>query len=83
MGRKDVLAAIAATLPAGCVVVEGPAGIGKSRVLEEAGRLGRSGGMRVVGGRATELDRVAPLSTLSRAVGELAGGSGGGGGWGR
>ncbi len=52
----------------GSVVVEGPAGIGKSRLLAtamaEAGRLG----MVVAAGQATELDRAAPLSTLMTSL---------------
>ncbi|MGP3959594.1 ATP-binding protein [Nonomuraea sp. 3N208] len=48
--------------------MEGPAGIGKSRLLEEAVGRGRSRGATVAFGRATELDRVAPLSTLLRPL---------------
>ncbi|MGW3341876.1 helix-turn-helix transcriptional regulator [Nonomuraea rubra] len=72
VGREDALAAVSEVVlgGAGCVVVEGPAGIGKSRLLEEAAAVGRAGGLAVVLGRATELDRVAPLSTLSRALGD-------------
>ncbi|MEU6717150.1 AAA family ATPase [Nonomuraea sp. NPDC046802] len=73
VGRKDALGAVEGVLAAGagCVVVEGPAGIGKSRLLEAAVALGRSRGMIVGVGRATELDRVAPLSTLTRSLGML------------
>jgi DNA-binding CsgD family transcriptional regulator/predicted ATPase len=48
----------------GCLVVEGPAGIGKSRVLAEATGWSARLGVTVAAGRATELDRVAPLTTL-------------------
>ncbi|MEU6219989.1 AAA family ATPase [Streptomyces sp. NPDC047022] len=51
-----------------CQIVSGPAGIGKSRLLaglvEEAAGLG----VEVAHGRATELDQVAPLTTLLTAL---------------
>ncbi|HLU74795.1 MAG TPA: LuxR C-terminal-related transcriptional regulator [Nonomuraea sp.] len=70
VGRREPLALIRRTLAAGagCVLVEGPAGIGKSRLLAESARLGREHGLTVAVGRATELDRVAPLSTLRSAL---------------
>ncbi|MEV0166106.1 helix-turn-helix transcriptional regulator [Nonomuraea fuscirosea] len=136
VGRRDALRAVGAVLAAGagCVVVEGPSGIGKSRLVAEAvrtaaapaaapgaagrdgetagrdsgtagphngtarqnggtaerggGKAGRGGGTAgphgvtdsargpdggavVARGRATEVDRVAPLSTLTRALGPL------------
>ncbi|MEU6783721.1 LuxR C-terminal-related transcriptional regulator [Nonomuraea angiospora] len=83
VGRTGVLGVVGGVLAAGagCVVVEGPAGIGKSRLLEEA--AARARGTAVVLGRATELDRVAPLSTLLRPLasdgGPLGPGFGGGG----
>ncbi|MFI6737462.1 ATP-binding protein [Nonomuraea sp. NPDC050451] len=85
VGRKDALGVVGGVLAAGsgCVVVEGPAGIGKSRLLEEAARRARARGTAVALGRATELDRVAPLSTLLRPLasdgGPLGTGFGGGG----
>ncbi|MEV5502032.1 LuxR C-terminal-related transcriptional regulator [Nonomuraea fuscirosea] len=136
VGRRDALRAVGAVLAAGagCVVVEGPSGIGKSRLVAEVvrtaaapaaapgaagrdartagrdsgtagphsgtarqdggtagrggGTAGRGGGTAgphgvtdsarrldggavVARGRATEVDRVAPLSTLTRALGPL------------
>ncbi|MGW4966728.1 AAA family ATPase, partial [Nonomuraea sp. NPDC004186] len=70
VGRTDALGVVGGVLAAGsgCVVVEGPAGIGKSRLLEEAAARARVRGTAVVLGRATELDRVAPLSTLLRPL---------------
>ncbi|WP_188193405.1 AAA family ATPase [Nonomuraea sp. SYSU D8015] len=70
VGREGALEVVGRVLTAGsgCVVVEGPAGIGKSRLLEEAAGRGRSMGATVAFGRATELDRVAPLSTLLRPL---------------
>ncbi|MEV4573436.1 AAA family ATPase [Nonomuraea jabiensis] len=82
VGRTDALEVVGGVLAAGsgCVVVEGPAGIGKSRLLEEAAARARARGTAVVLGRATELDRVAPLSTLLRPLtsgdGPLGGGFG-------
>jgi type II secretory ATPase GspE/PulE/Tfp pilus assembly ATPase PilB-like protein len=56
VGRQDALRAVDDVLGAasGCLVVEGPAGIGKSRLLEEAVKRGRSMGATVAGdfGRA-------------------------------
>jgi len=52
----------------GCLQLEGPAGIGKSRLLAAAVELAARKGMAVVAGRATELDRVAPLSALLVAL---------------
>ncbi|MGW6503310.1 AAA family ATPase, partial [Nonomuraea angiospora] len=70
VGRTDALGVVGEVLAAGsgCVVVEGPAGIGKSRLLEEAAGRARARGTAVALGRATELDRVAPLSTLLRPL---------------
>ncbi|WP_406453040.1 AAA family ATPase [Streptomyces sp. NBC_00876] len=51
-----------------CLVVEGPPGIGKSRLLQEAAREAGRLGMTAALGRATELDRVAPLSVLLSAL---------------
>ncbi|MCC9705413.1 AAA family ATPase [Streptomyces sp. MNU76] len=51
-----------------CLVVEGPPGIGKSRLLQEAAREAERLGMTFALGRATELDRVAPLAVLLSAL---------------
>ena len=70
VGRDGILAELRGTLAAaaqgtgGCVVVEGPAGIGKSRVLAATSAEAAELGMAVAAGRATVLDRVAPLTTL-------------------
>ena len=42
---------------AGCVLVEGPAGIGKSRLLAEAIRLAEAAGARVLTARGSQLER--------------------------
>lgn len=60
--RED-LAAVSRGI-GGCAVVEGPPGIGKSRLLATVAMEARELGVAVSGARATELDRVAPLSTF-------------------
>lgn len=42
---------------AGCVLIEGPAGIGKSRLLLEAARLATSSGVRVLSARGSQLEQ--------------------------
>jgi DNA-binding CsgD family transcriptional regulator len=49
-------------------LLEGPPGIGKSRMLEAAGELGGAKGMTVASGRADELDQVSPWLTLVGAL---------------
>ena len=41
----------------GCLLVEGPAGIGKSRLLVEAARLAAVGGVRVLSARGSQLEQ--------------------------
>ena len=50
------------------MVVEGPPGIGKSRLLAEAVSLATTAGLRVARGEADEADQVAPLSCLLGAL---------------
>jgi DNA-binding CsgD family transcriptional regulator len=52
----------------GVVVVEGPPGIGKSRLLAEAVSLAAAAGLRVAWGEADEADQVAPLWCLLGAL---------------
>lgn len=81
VGRDDTLSELRRALRAaadgvgGCVVVEGPAGIGKSRVLDLVAQEAAGLGMMVAVGRAAELDRVAPLTPLLTGLrrGELPG----------
>jgi DNA-binding CsgD family transcriptional regulator/tetratricopeptide (TPR) repeat protein len=74
VGRADAESLVRSVLAAagggagGCVIVEGPAGIGKSRILAEAAAWAGQLGLTVAAGRATELDRVAPLTTLLTAL---------------
>ncbi|HEY2576608.1 MAG TPA: AAA family ATPase [Streptosporangiaceae bacterium] len=70
MGRQITLAEIRNLLlraragSSQCVVIEGTAGVGKSRLLQAATSEAQALGMTIANCRATELDRVAPLSTL-------------------
>lgn len=73
-GREPELAALAELLngtvcgAGGIALVEGPAGIGKSRLLAEACRLAADLGMVVGSGGADELDRVTPWAPLLAAM---------------
>ena len=53
------------------VIVEGPAGIGKSRVLEEAADLAREGGHLVLRTRGGELETTHALGVVTRLVDRL------------
>ena len=53
----------------GVVVVEGAAGIGKSRLLAEARSRAAAGGLLVAAGGADELDQVTPWAPLLGALG--------------
>ncbi|GLW11155.1 hypothetical protein Misp01_62830 [Microtetraspora sp. NBRC 13810] len=73
VGRNDVreslLRALRSTADGGgCLVLEGPAGIGKSRLLDTTAREATALGLTVATARATELDRVAPLTPLTTAL---------------
>jgi DNA-binding CsgD family transcriptional regulator len=74
VGRQNTLVQLQQALHAAsrgigdCIVVEGPAGIGKSRILETACSDASELGMAVASGMATEIDRAAPLSTLVTAL---------------
>ncbi len=68
--RAVLLSAVAAVADGhgSCVVLEGPAGIGKSRLLTAAADDARERELAVVVARPTELDRIAPLNALLRAL---------------
>ena len=53
----------------GIAVVEGAAGIGKSRLLAEAAERAAAAGLQVVAGVSDELDQVTPWAPLLRAIG--------------
>ena len=69
--RETELAAISRALAAarsgagGLVVLEGPAGIGKSRLLSEAGLLANAAGLRVLTARGIDLERDAPFGVAA------------------
>ncbi len=48
----------------GMVLIEGPAGIGKTRLLGEARRLAGESGMRILSARAGELEREFPFGVV-------------------
>jgi MoxR-like ATPase len=62
LGRERELAAIGRVIDAaregsgGLVVVEGPAGIGKTRLLDEAVRAASAAGVGVLGARGSEFE---------------------------
>ncbi|MGY0232583.1 ATP-binding protein [Longispora urticae] len=76
VGREESLAEIRGVLeatvggPGGCVVVEGPAGIGKTRLVRAAAERAAALGMTVALGRAAEVDRAGAvvLMTALRGV---------------
>jgi predicted ATPase len=50
------------------VAIEGEAGIGKTRLLDEALDQARSGGAQVLAGRAEELERTRPFGVWAHAL---------------
>lgn len=70
-GAENLLRTVLDSLLEGegsCVIVEGVAGMGKSRILAEAELWAAKLGLSVAAGRASELDRIAPLTTLLTAL---------------
>ncbi|HEX8085486.1 MAG TPA: AAA family ATPase [Solirubrobacteraceae bacterium] len=72
--REAELAALGAALEAaaggagGLVVVEGPAGIGKTRLLREARERAARTGMRVLAARGSELERDFPFGVVRQLL---------------
>ena len=64
----DVLDRVAARRPA-LVVIEGEAGIGKTRLMKGAREDTRARGMRVARGRAEELEQSRPFGLAAAAFG--------------
>jgi predicted ATPase len=64
----SLLTATATGGTGGCLVLDGPAGIGKTRMLLEAAVRADRLGLAVASGRACELDRTAPLRVLLAAL---------------
>lgn len=59
---------MAASGRGGCVVIEGPLGIGKSSLLTATCEMAAELGIAVAAGQATEFDQSVPLSTLASAL---------------
>jgi len=68
LARLNELVTAARAGAGGVVVVAGTAGIGKSRLLAEAGQHAAAAGLLVAAGRADELDRVTSWGMLLRAL---------------
>jgi ATP/maltotriose-dependent transcriptional regulator MalT len=77
IGRDEMLSELRTALAGtadgagACVVLEGPAGIGKSRLLESLAAEANLLGLSVAASRAAELDWVTPLVTLRRVLRSL------------
>ena len=73
-GRADELQVIGALIAAvahdrgGVLVIEGPPGIGKSRLLSEASSLAEKSGVRTLFGEAFEYQQTVPFSCLFMAT---------------
>ena len=74
LGRDDELAVLVAALQAVAsgrahtVLIEGEAGIGKSRLIEEAQTEAERLGFQVFSGRAEELERMRPFGAIADAL---------------
>jgi DNA-binding CsgD family transcriptional regulator len=73
-GRESEIAVLSAVVDdavrgvGGVVVIEGEAGVGKTRLLAEASARALGAGVRVAGGRAHQLGSAAPLAPLLSAL---------------
>jgi DNA-binding CsgD family transcriptional regulator/tetratricopeptide (TPR) repeat protein len=59
------------------VLIEGPAGIGKTRLLGEMRRRATAGGIRVLSARGSELEREFPFGVIRQLFEPVLGGDGG------
>ena len=64
LSRLREVSARLATGTGECLIIEGPSGIGKSRILGVAKEQARNNGVAVAAGKASMIDRAAPLTTL-------------------
>jgi ATP/maltotriose-dependent transcriptional regulator MalT len=69
-GLREIVAETASGV-GGCVVLTGLPGIGKTRLLDEIADVAMGAGLAVAYGRATEIDRSAPASTLASTLRSL------------
>ena len=65
---REALDRVSAGRPA-IVLIEGEAGIGKTRLLNDALEDARSRGMQVAAGRAEELEQTRPFGVVAAAFG--------------
>ncbi|WP_133306173.1 ATP-binding protein, partial [Microbispora triticiradicis] len=68
VGRMRTLFAAAARGQGGVVLIEGPAGIGKSALAAAARRLGRTAGCRVLSARGSRLEQRSGYGVLRQLV---------------
>jgi DNA-binding CsgD family transcriptional regulator len=71
VSELDVLADLIAGTgdgTAGIVLIDGPAGIGKSRLVQDSARLAAERGFTIAAARSDELDQVTPLGPLIAAL---------------
>lgn len=72
--REAELAEVAAAVAraaggdGGILLIEGPAGIGKTRLMGEARRRGAEAGMRVLSARGSEIEREFPFGVVRQLV---------------
>src|SRR5215212_6968485 len=68
LDRLDALLAATASGSGGLLVLEGPAGIGKTRLLTAARERGTAAGLQVLAARAGELERDWPFGVVRQLL---------------
>ena len=58
----------AASGSAGLLFIEGPAGVGKTRLIEAAGEMAAGGGVGLLGARGGELERSFPFGIAAELL---------------